>query len=349
MTRIPSLPTELPRALGYHWPAEWEPHAATWLAWPRKAESWPGIFERIPAAYARLVQAIARFEPVHILAAEETAWAQTRELLETCSNVHVYRIPTDDSWIRDFGPLFLRSLHGTCDAIADFRYNAWGGKYPPWQNDDQATAVITEAVGARRFATSIVLEGGSIEGDGQGTVMTTSRCLLDPRRNPGVTRDQAERWFADYLGATRVLWVDYGELEGDDTDGHIDQLVRFANPQTLLAAVAQDSSDPNHEPLSEMQAQLRTFSDRHGRPYEIVALPIPRRASFEDQRLPASYCNFYLVNGGVIMPTFDEPEDDKARQILAQVFPDREVQPVPCRDLVWGLGAVHCLTQQQPR
>jgi agmatine deiminase len=327
-------------------PAEWEPHAATWLSWPHKLQSWPGKFEPIPLLYARLVRELAASEPVCILAGGHPM-AQARVLTRGVSNVTLFDIPTDDAWLRDSRPTFLAGPPGQPPALVDWGYNAWGGKYPPYENDDVIGRLIAPKIGYTCYEVEMILEGGAIDTDGRGTFLTTEQCLLHPNRNPQLSRDQIERHLADYLGARKVLWLG-GGIAGDDTDGHIDELARFVGPRTVVAAVEDNPQDENYAPLADNLARLKSMTDAEGAPLEVVPLPMPRPIHVQGQRLPASYCNFYIANSLVIVPQFDDPADARAAQTLARLFPTRHVVPLPARDLIWGLGAFHCITQQQP-
>ena len=347
-----------PAALGYHWPAEWETHTATWLSWPHNAETWPGIFDCIPPQFAAFVRAIAEFEPVQILAGGESTLADARAHVGQLSNVTLHDIPTNDAWCRDHGPTFLVQSPQTMTqgdrpdetlALIDWQYNAWGDKYPPFDHDNAVPARIATQLDCQRFAVDIVLEGGAIEGNGQGTVLTTPSCLLNPNRNPRLHRQDFERLFRDYLAAKHVIWIERGDLAGDDTDGHIDQLARFVGPKTVVAATTTDRSDPNHAPLRHNLAQLQAMTDQDGAALDVVPLPLPQPKFHDGRRLPASYCNFSIVNGGVIVPQFDDPADAQAVAIMRELLPSRTVIGLPAVDMVWGLGAFHCLSQQQPR
>ncbi len=335
-----------PRALGYRWPAEWERHAATWVSWPRNPDTWPGNFEVIPGRFAELVRTIAQFEPVHILAGGDHVMADARKHVGDHPNVRLFDIETNDAWCRDHGPMFLV---GTEDAaLVDWEYNAWGGKYPPFDKDNAVPSRIAALLNRRRFAPGIILEGGSVEGNGCGTILTTESCLLNSNRNAGVSRAEMERYLADFLGATNILWLQRGELAGDDTDGHIDQLARFVTPQTIVAAWEEDPADINHLPLRENFEQLSNMVDQDGNKFQVVRLPLPKPKFYDGHRLPACYCNFYLANDSIIVPQFDDPADANAINILQGVCPERTVLGVPSLDLVWGLGSFHCLTQQEP-
>ena len=346
-----------PTALGYRWPAEWEPHTATWLSWPHNAETWPGIFDCIPSQFAAFVRAIAEFEPVRILAGGESVLADTRAHVGQLSNVTLHDIPTNDAWCRDHGPTFLVQAPQTITqgnrpdvalALIDWQYNAWGGKYPPFDDDNAVPRRIARQLDCQLFAVDVVLEGGAIEGNGQGTVLTTASCLLNPNRNPRLQRPDFERLLRDYLAAKHLIWLERGDLAGDDTDGHVDQLARFVGPQTVVAATAANASDPNEVPLRENLAQLQSMTDQDGAALDVVPLPLPQPKFHDGHRLPASYCNFYFVNGGVIVPQFDDPADAQAMAIVRELLPERSVIGLPAVNMVWGLGAFHCLSQQQP-
>jgi agmatine deiminase len=339
-----------PAELGYRLPAEWEPHAATWLAWPHKRATWPGKFEPIPAVWAELARLIAPFEPVHICAGGERVMAHARSLVGDVPNVTLHDIPTDDVWARDHGPMFLTRPPGRTDlapALVGWRYNAWGGKYPPFDQDNDVPRRIAELTLRRRFTPGIILEGGAIDGNGQGTLLTTEQCLLNPNRNPHLSRADIERYLADYCGTKKVLWLG-GGIAGDDTDGHIDELARFVAPTTVVAALESDRADENYEPLKENFDRLCGMSDAAGRPLEVVPLAMPRPLFYDGQRLPASYLNFYIANGLVVAPQFGDPADRAALETLGRLFPGRQVRGLGAVDLAWGLGAFHCITQQQP-
>lgn len=335
-----------PAQLGYRWPAEWEPHAATWVAWPHNRDTWPGKFDVIPSQFAEFVRTLAQFEPVRILAGAADAMADAEIRVGELSNVKLFDIETNDAWCRDHGPVFLTK--GDQLAIVDWQYNAWGGKYPPFDKDNAVPAQIAELLDRQRFDPDIVLEGGAIEGNGRGTVLTTATCLLNPNRNPDVPRERVERCVTGYLSAKKILWLERGELAGDDTDGHIDQLARFVNPTTIVAAWEDDASETNHDPLKANFEQLQKLTDQDGEPFNVVKLPLPKPWFFNGQRLPACYCNFYIANDCVIVPQFDDPADATALKILKDLLPDRAVIGLPSIDLVWGLGSFHCLTQQEP-
>ena len=338
---------EVPAALGYRLPAEWEPHAATWLAWPHNCQTWPGGFDRIPEAWAELVRTIAPCEPVHVLAGGEDVMAEARAMVGRLANVTLHDISTNDAWVRDYGPTFLAGPPGAPPAVVDWNYNAWGGKYPPFDLDNLAPERIAEATGRRRFSPGIVLEGGAIDANGRGTVLAAEQSLVDDRRNPRLSAAEAERYLADYLAVERVLWL-RGRIAGDDTDGHVDQLARFVGPSTVVAAREEDPADENHAVLEANYARLEAVADQAGRPLEVVALPMPRPVCHDGIRLPASYVNFYVANGLVVVPQFGDPADGRACEVLARLFAGRRVCGLPAADLVRGRGAYHCITQQEP-
>ncbi len=336
-----------PRELGYRWPAEWEPHVATWLAWPHNLETWPGKFAPVPPVFAEFVRTLARFETVNVLAGGAAVMQQARQYVDQLPNVQLWDIPTNDCWIRDHGPTFL-SAGAQPPALLDWQYNAWGGKYPPYDQDNAVPARIAEQTGRRRFALNVVLEGGSIEGNGRGSMLVNDACVLNTNRNASLTPAAAEAVFRDNLSIDHVIWLHNIDLVGDDTDGHIDQLARFANPHTVLYAACEDATDPNFASLARLRAQLNDAVDQNGAPLQLRPLPIPSPLFQDGQRLPASYCNYYVANGVVIVPLFDDPHDATAMATLADCFPDREIVGIRAIDLVWGLGAFHCATQQEP-
>lgn len=343
---IPPAQTDRPRALGFRWPAEWEPHEATWIAWPHCRETWPHRFHAIPPTFARLVELIRGSETVRIVA-EGRALEDADDRVGGFAGVELYPIPTNDAWIRDYGPTFVTAGGGRSAAI-DWRYNAWGGKYPPWEEDNAVAGRIAAKRKLTRFAPGLVLEGGAIDGNGQGLLMTTASCLLSPARNPTMDRTIVERFLREYLSADRVLWLPESKLPGDDTDGHIDQLARFVGPSLVLAACGSEGDEPT-APLARNLAYLQRAVNEHGRSLEVVPLPLPPPVVSEGVRLPASYCNFYVMNSAVIVPTFGHTHADaRACSVLREVFPKRDILPFPARDLVLGLGAIHCLTLQQP-
>jgi agmatine deiminase len=312
-------------------------------------DTWPGKFDTIPPAFAALVRTLARYEPVHVLAGGAGVLQQACSMVGDVNGVTLWDIETNDAWCRDHGPTFLAAPSGQPPALIDWQYNAWGGKYPPFDKDNAVPRHIARQLGRRRFACDFFLEGGSIEGNGCGTVLTTATCLLHPNRNPRGDPAGVNELLRDFLGARNVLWLERGELAGDDTDGHIDQLARFVGRSTVVASVAADPSDENHAPLQANFDQLCKMTDEEGRPLDVHPLPLPQPKFYRGHRLPASYANFYIANGVVLVPQFDDPADATAIRLLQEHFPDREVRGIPCLDLAWGLGAIHCLTQQEPR
>ena len=339
--------TTTPAALGYRFPAEWEPHAATWLSWPHNRASWPDKFEPVPGIWAEFIGVLCKHEAVHVLAGGEAVMTEARRLVGHLPNVTLHDVPTNDAWCRDHGPMFLCGPAGAPPALIDWQYNAWGGKYPPFDKDNDVPRRVAEITGRRRFEPGIILEGGAVDGNGQGTILVTEQCLLNENRNTGLTRADMERYLADYCGARKVLWLGEG-IEGDDTDGHIDELARFVAPNCVVAALEEDPADFNYAPLQENFARLKQMTTADGKPLEVIALPMPRAKYHDGQRLPASYCNFYIANNVVVVPQFDDPADMTVMSTLADCFPTRQIIGIRAVDLVWGLGAFHCITQQEP-
>jgi agmatine deiminase len=334
-------------------PAEWEPHAATWLAWPHKEESWPGNFGPIPGVWVEMVRALAPHEHVNILVTDPPAATSVRELLQMARvperAVSLHLIPTNDAWARDHGPTFITRRAGGRGELAaiDWIYNAWGGKYPPWEADDVVPETIAALLGVPLFKPGIVLEGGSIDVNGCGTLLTTEACLLNPNRNPQLSREQIEQCLTDYLGVRHVLWLGDG-IAGDDTDGHIDDLTRFVDPSTVVTVIESNPRDDNYDRLQANYERLRGMTDQDGRALRVLTLPMPEPLYYAGQRLPASYANFYIANGVVLVPVFNDPRDAAVLRTLQEVFPQRRIAGIQARELVWGLGAFHCVTQQQP-
>ncbi len=347
-------PADAPTELGFRWPAEWEPHAATWIAWPHNADTWPGRFAPIPHRFAEIIRTLARFEPVRVLAGGPAVMDRATETVGNLANVTLFDISTDDAWVRDYGPTFLQgpvpAARSTRQEVAavDWQFNSWGGKYAPWDRDNAVTRQITARLGIRRFTPGVVLEGGSIDGNGASTILTTESCLLDNRRNVNTSRPRVEDLLRQYCGATEVIWIAGGPIAGDDTDGHVDQLARFVSADQIVVAVEHNTQDANYSPLQTNLRMLQAHPSRRRRAFEIIALPMPQPIFFDNQRVPASYCNFYIANGCVLVPQFEDPADEEALSILRSLFPDREIIGIFARDLVWGLGTLHCLTQQQP-
>jgi agmatine deiminase len=352
-------PQPTPRSLGYRMPAEWERHAATWLAWPHNRSDWPGKFEAIPWVFADIVRHLARVEDVQLIVASTGEKQAAREVL-TSSHVETKRVkfhvwPTNRIWTRDSGPIFIRNASSL--ALTHWRFNAWA-KYSDWKDDCQLPARIAQKLKLKSFTPMleiggkprhVVLEGGSIDVNGHGLMLTTEECLLSrvQQRNPGLKQNELEKIFADYLGIEKVIWLGRG-IRGDDTHGHVDDISRFVTPDTVLTVVERSRSDANYEPLQENLRRLRAATDLEGGKLQIVELPLPRPILFRGRRLPASYANFYIANNLVLVPTFNDPNDRLALNILGGLFPGREVIGIHCGDFIWGLGAIHCMTQQQP-
>jgi len=350
-----------PREQGYRMPAEWDRHEATWLAWPHNPEDWPGKFQPVPWLYAEIVRLLAAYERVHLIVQDRKEEGRAKGILRRAGadlgQVTFHLWPTDRVWTRDSGPIFVRNPEGRV-AVTNWKFNAWA-KYNDWHLDDQLSARIAAERSLPEWKPSIrlsdgsdhrlVLEGGSIDTNGEGILLATEECLLSEvqQRNPDVSREQLERALRDFLGINQVIWLDRG-VAGDDTHGHIDDISRFVSPSTIITAVEPNASDPNHEPLSENLRRLEAARTPEGKQFTIVELPLPRPVVFRGQRLPASYANFYVANGLVLVPTFHDPNDRIALTILAEVFPGREVIGIHSVDLIWGLGALHCMTLQQP-
>jgi agmatine deiminase len=342
-------------------PAEWDRHEATWLAWPHNSEDWPGKFQTIPWLYAEIVRLLAAHERVHVIVQDGKEESRANGILRRAGadlgHVTFHQWPTDRVWTRDSGPIFVRNPEGRM-AITNWKFNAWA-KYDDWHLDDQLPARVAAELNLPECQPSItlndgfrhrlVLEGGSIDTNGQGILLTTEECLLSEvqQRNPGISREQLELALHDFLGIDQVIWLGRG-VAGDDTHGHIDDISRFVGPSTIITAVEPNTSDPNHEPLAENLRRLMAARTPDGKQFTIVELPLPRPVAFRGQHLPASYANFYVANGLVLVPTFHDPNDRIALSILAEVFPGREVIGIHSVDLIWGLGALHCMTQQQP-
>ena len=360
-------PASTPAALGYRMPAEWEPHAATWLAWPHNRADWPGKFGPIPWVYAEIVRHLARVERVEILVKGAKQERQATDRLDRMgvdlSQVGFHHVKTDRVWTRDSGPSFVVKPTDPADpsglALIHWDFNAWA-KYDNHTRDRHVPRAIAKILGHDRWKprvdvgegrkpVRVVLEGGSIDVNGRGTVLTTEECLLSEvqARNPELSRVQVERVLADYLGTSHVVWLDRG-IAGDDTHGHVDDLARFVDPTTIATVVETDPTDANYQPLRDNLARLHAARDQDGQPFRVVELPMPRPVVFEGQRLPASYANFYIANAIVLVPTFNDPADRVALGLLADLFPKRQVIGIHAGDLVWGLGTLHCMTRQQP-
>ena len=330
-------------------PAEWEPHAATWLSWPRREGiSFPDSFDCVLPALRAMVEALIESEQVCINVCNGAHEAEACAVLDglRMERVTFYRIPTNEPWCRDHGPIFLTRNADPRLAIVDWDYNAWGGKYPPCDLDEVVPTRVAQFLDAPVFYPRMILEGGSIEVNGTDALLTTESCLLNKNRNPNLSRAQIEQRLRDYFGIREILWLLEG-IEGDDTDGHIDDLARFVAENTVVTVVEENRDDENYEPLQKNLARLRQMKVEQSE-IEIVTLPMPKKIVREKQRLPASYANFYIANSCVLLPTFADPNDEVALSILRELFPDRHVIGIDCRELIWGLGTFHCLTQQQP-
>ncbi|MDE3104549.1 MAG: agmatine deiminase family protein [Acidobacteriota bacterium] len=357
-----------PRDLQFRMPAEWGPHAATWIAWPHNAEDWPGKFQPIPWVYADIVRHLSQVEEVHILVNDEAAGRRANNILRRAganlARLHFHAWPTDRVWLRDSGPIFVKNAAGET-ALTNWKFNAWA-KYDNWRRDNLVPHHVAQHYGMQEFCPHIyftgtdrephriVLEGGSIDTNGAGVLLTTEECLLSEiqQRNPGLgtaeqTRHHMEHAFAEYLGIEQTLWLNRG-CAGDDTHGHVDDIARFVGENTILTAVEPSTHDENHLPLAENLDRLRSAHNLQGKPFEVIPLPMPNPVVFAGQRLPASYANFYIANDTVLVPTFNDPHDRHALNILADCFPTREVIGIHAGDLVWGLGTLHCMTQQEP-
>ncbi len=341
-----------PAELGYRMPAEWEPHQATWLSWPHKEESWPGIIDRIWPVYARFVAELARGETVHININDAAMAEQARAFLAEAGatgDIRLHEFPTNDAWCRDHGAIFVvrDTPNGRELAATDWEFNAWGNKYPPYDLDNQIPARMAEYLGVPRFCGGMVLEGGSIDVDGNGLLLTSEQCLLNPNRNPHLDRATIEQRLRDMLGVHSILWLGEG-IVGDDTDGHIDDIARFVAPSVVVAVVEEDPSDENYHVLQDNLRRLQLMRDTAGKPLTIITIPMPPPIVFQGQRLPASYANFYIANHAVIVPTFNHPNDVRACEVLQRCFPTRRVVGIDATDVIWGLGSWHCLSQQVP-
>ena len=345
-----------PAEHGFSFPPEWHRHRATWISWPRpEGISFPARHHEAIEDIAGIIRTIVAHEPVHINVPNANYERLVRAFLRArkvpLTRVAFHHIATNECWTRDHGPAFvLRRRRGRTEAaIVDWGFNAWGGKYPPSDADDEVPTRVAEALGLPVFYPGVVMEGGAVDFNGAGTVLTTTSCLLNKNRNPGVSKSRLERYLRDYYGQQHVVWLGEG-IDGDDTDGHIDDLARFLDARTIAIGMERDPADANFERLRENRARLSRARDERGRPFRVLELPMPRAVVHEGQRLPATYLNFYFVNGALLVPTFGQrTRDAQAVASLQKHLPRRRVIGVDCRALIWGLGAVHCLTQQQPR
>jgi len=346
-----------PASLGYSFPPEWHPHEGTWFSWPRpEGISFPGKYHTVPENLARIMCEIQSREQVHINVPNEN-WAylvrqQLKEHGCPTKNVFFHHIRTNESWCRDHGPAFVlrRPRSRTVEtAVVDWGFNAWGGKYPPWDDDDAVPTRVAEELALPVFQPGIVMEGGAVEFNGAGTVLTTTDCLLNKNRNPGLTKADIEQYLKDYYGQRHVCWLT-GGIEGDDTDGHVDDLARFISPTKVVIGMEEDPEDANYKVLRSARKQLDGLRDQDGRPFEVVEIPMPGLVEHDGQRLPATYVNFYFANGALLVPTYrDRRNDRRAIETLQRHLPNHKVVGVDCVELIWGLGAIHCLTQQQPK
>lgn len=353
-----------PFQVGYRMPAEWETHEATWLAWPQNKETWPGKVPAVEEIYLQMITALAPHEKVHLLVHDEFARDAVEKRLKArgvTKNVIYFLIPTVDTWIRDYGPCFIQNREGET-ACVNWIFNAWGGKYKDLMQDDRIPDLLEASLGMPMFRPGLVLEGGSIDTNGLGTCLTTEQCLLNPNRNLSPLtlpsppegervrvrgKSEIEEALKNYLGLTHLIWLGEG-IEGDDTDGHVDDITRFVGPSTVVTALEENTGDANHKPLQENLKRLRKAKDQEGKKLAIVTLPMPGRVECAFGRLPASYMNFYIANGVVLVPIFGHKNDSAALGILSEVFPKREIVGIRAEDLVLGLGGIHCVTHEQP-
>lgn len=345
---------QTPAALGFRMPAEWHQHNGTWLSWPKDPETWPDRVDQVEEVFLQMMAALTTQERVNLLIddADTETRVRARCTFPTAANIRFHQIQTVDSWIRDYGPNFLIRADGSV-AFNDWQFNAWGNKYDELKKDDRIPKLLEPILGFPRFEGDVVMEGGSIDVNGAGCVLTTEQCLLNPNRNPDLTRSEIEQVLKDYLGVNKVLWLGEG-IVGDDTDGHIDDIARFVSPNAIVCAREDDPKDANYELLEDNLRRLRSMTDSFGRPFEIITVPMPGiigGTSTDNrnlERLPASYANFYIANNVVLVPVFGHSNDQRATDTLQKVFPDRQVVPINCEPLVWGMGTIHCVTQQQP-
>ena len=340
-----------PNQLGYFFPAEFAPHTATWLSWPHKEASWPGKIETVYPVYAEFIKRVAEGEMVKINVANEPmkqfAIAHLQNVGADLNKIKFFFHPTNDAWCRDHGPAFLINTKEKKKMIVDWGYNAWGGKYPPFDLDDVIPTLIANHYSIPVAHPGIVMEGGSVEFNGKGTLLTTTACLLNKNRNPHLNQKQIEEYLINYYGVSNILWLGDG-IVGDDTDGHIDDITRFVNEDTVVTVVEENKADENYELLKENVHQLEKMKLESGQSINIVELPMPSAVVYDGQRLPASYANFYIANKYVVVPTFRDKNDDKALNIFQKYFPDRKVIGLDSTDIIWGLGSFHCLSQQEP-
>lgn len=345
------MPNPTPAKEGYAMPAEWEPHEATWISWPHpEGSSFPGAYQRVIPTFVKMAQAIAESEIVRINVKDAAQENQVKALLKGAppERLEFFHVATNEPWCRDHGPIFVKRKQTPSLAAIDFGFNAWGYKLSPFEEDDAAATLMGEKLGLPVFdAGEFIFEGGSIDVNGAGTALTTESCLLNPNRNSHLNRQEIEQQIRDYLGVAKILWLGDG-IEGDDTDGHVDDITRFVNADTVVTVIEEDEEDPNYEPLQVNYERLLGMSLADGSPLHVIKLPMPARIARDGQRLPASYANFYIANTVVLMPAYQDTNDAWAASVLKEAFPTRTIVPIDCRELIWGLGAFHCLTQQQP-
>jgi agmatine deiminase len=344
-----TTPEASPAAQGFHMPAEWAPHRATWLSWPHNRDTWSDELEHVEHTMAKVVRLLSNYEAVYINVNDAAHEQHVRRVLDAAGvfgTVRFFHIPTDDAWIRDHGAIFVLHSQRRLLAATVWGFNSWGGKYP-WARDAQVAPRMAQLLGVPAFEGGMILEGGSIETNGAGLLLTTEQCLLHPNRNPQLSKEAIEERLKAFLGIKQVLWLGQG-LAGDDTDGHVDDLARFVAEDTVVIAVETDPGDPNYEVLQENLDRLQAARLPDGRPLQLITLPMPEPVEIADMRVPATYANFYIANHLVLMPAYGCRQDAEALEILTRCFPERTVVPIDCRAIIRGLGALHCLTQQVP-
>ncbi len=341
-----------PQAEGFYFPPEWHPHAATWLSWPHNEETWPNGIAKVYPSYIAFIKLLTKAEIVHLNVNDASVESQVRATLVDhevdISQVKFHLNPTNDAWIRDYGPSFLINTHRGQKMMVNWNYNAWGGKYPPYNLDNAIPKKLAIMNGLHMAHPGLVMEGGSVDFNGQGTLLTTTSCLLNPNRNPGFNKVTIENALQKYYGVRQVLWLEHG-IAGDDTDGHIDDITRFVSEDTVITMVEEDPSEVNHQPLASNFAALQKMKLWDGRPLKVIPISLPKPLYYHSQRLPASYANFYICNAAVIVPVFGDAHDQMAIKTLQSLFPDRPVKGIDSQDLIGGLGSFHCLSQQEPK
>lgn len=345
-------PSQLPHSIGYHMPAEWEKHEGVWLAWPHNKDTWPTQLAAVQNIWIEMIKVLHYHEKVFLLVNNETEENFVKKKLHAAGvtkNVFLYKIPTVDVWLRDSGPIFVVNREKKQLAITHWIFNAWGLKYTDLAEDTIIPKKINESLTQHLpvFTSGIVLEGGSIDVNGKGTLLTTEQCLLNKNRNPHLSKKQIEQYLKNYLGVKKIIWLKEG-VAGDDTDGHVDDIARFVNPSTVVCVVEENQYDENYKALHHNYTLLKNSTDHNGKKLNVVTLPMPSKVAVHGQRLPASYANFLIANGVVLVPVFNDPNDKKALTILRKLFPERKVVGLLCRDVVYGMGAIHCVSQQQP-